>query len=89
MKCDKFVNNWFENSDNSFTEVIIFRFESEIFHHIYDTNALDFVQKPFTVEASSLKKIPFNETLTRFAKEVSSYIDHPQMMKDELFRESV
>ncbi|MEM7372399.1 MAG: AraC family transcriptional regulator [Bacteroidota bacterium] len=86
MKCDKFVNNWFANNDNSFTEVILFQLKPEILHYIYENKVPDFVQESPITEDSSLQKIPPNDLLIRFAKEISYYIDHPQMMKEELIK---
>lgn len=86
MKCDNFVNNWFPNQDNSFTEVIIFELEPETLQYIYNNHLPDFLQKPTLAETSSLKRIPPNEMLIRFAKGISHYIDQPQLMKEELLK---
>lgn len=89
MKCDKFVNNWFANSDNSLTEVILFQLNPETLQNIYTNELPGFIQKQPIPEVSSLKKIPPNEMLTRFAKEVSHYLSHPQIMKEELIKVKV
>ncbi len=86
MKCDNFVNNWLENKDNSLTEVIIFQLNHKTIQFAHDNKVPEFIRESATVESSSLQKIQSNNLLIRFAKEISQYIDQPEMMKEELIR---
>ena len=85
MKCDNFVNNWLANEDGSLTEVIIFQLNPINLGYIYEDEVSRFLQTPNN-KSSSLKKIPPSKRLMRFAKEVSSYIDEPELMDEELLK---
>lgn len=86
MKCESFVNNWFENEDGTPNEVIIIHFYPEILQYIYDGQIPEIFTKKNSIEANSVEKIQGNIGLESFVSSLRYYFDHASYITEDLLR---
>lgn len=84
MKCENFVNTWEANKDNSKSQVIAFRFYPQVLEHIYQNHLPKIFTEDSASIGASLVRIKPEESLKNFVKNLTFYLDNPELLTQEM-----
>ena len=86
MKCENFVNNWFENTDGSNSEVIVLQFYPEVLKHIYNDKIPEVFTSKQHEAAMPVEKIEPNPLIDNYINNLQYYLKHPQLINKGLIK---
>ncbi len=86
MKADNFVNNWFENKDNSKNQVIIFSLTSDYINYIYNNQLPEWLSSKKTPLSNSAEKTEPTFILDSFFTGLKNYLDKPQHLTEDIIQ---
>ncbi len=86
MKADNFVNNWFENIDNSNNQVIIFSLTSDYINKIYNNQLPEWLSSKKASFTNSVEKAEPTFILDSFYNGLKNYLDNPQHLTEDIIQ---
>ena len=86
MKCENFVNNWFENKDGGSNEAIIIHFYPEVLKFVYNDKLPNIFSLKNPTPANPVEKIPPNEVMTNYVQGLRYYLNNPTFITNELLK---
>ena len=86
MKCEKFVNTWYENVNEKPTEIIVIHFYPEVLRYIYDNKVPDLFANVDNPKLKAVEKITINKPLDNFIQSLQSYFENPALLNEELIK---
>ncbi len=86
MKADNFVNNWFNNKDNSNNQVIVFSLTSDYLHNIYNNQLPEWLNSTKDSNTNSAEKAKPSFILDSFYDGLNNYLDNPQHLTEDIIQ---
>lgn len=86
MKTDNFINNWFENEDDTLTQVVVFQLTSELLHFLYDNHLPDWFAQKETKLENSVEKVPSSILIKSYFESFANYLENPELFNEELIK---
>ncbi|PWJ43808.1 AraC family transcriptional regulator [Sediminitomix flava] len=86
MKCDNFVNHWFENEDGSRSEAIIFQLYPEVIKAIFGEEMKSIFSSKKKMTTNSVERVSSNLILNNFLTSLHAYFDHPEQINDDFIK---
>jgi AraC-like DNA-binding protein len=86
MKCENFLNSWYENENNESSEAVIMHFYPDVLTHIYDGKIPDYLQFNGTVQPKPVEKIEPNEMMDNYIGSLRFYIDNAKLVNPTLIK---
>ena len=86
MKCENFVNNWFENEDGAPSEVIVLQFYPEVLKFIYDNQIPPVFSSKNEIQSNPVEKIEPNQAIDNYIGSLRYYLNNRSFMNDGLLK---
>lgn len=86
MKCENFVNNWFENEEDEANEIFVIHFYPELLKSIYANQLPEIFNSKQSVRANPVEIIEPNELLNSFITNLSLYIAESRIISPEFLK---
>ncbi|MEM7375670.1 MAG: AraC family transcriptional regulator [Bacteroidota bacterium] len=86
MKCESFVNNWFENEDGSQNEVLIVHFYPDVLNYVYDERIPAIFTEKKEVNPKAVERIPLNVMIENYIQGLRFYFNNKAFVTDEFIK---
>lgn len=86
MKCESFVNNWFENEDGSQNEVLIVHFYPDVLNHVYDNRIPAIFTEKKEINPKPVERIPLNVMIDNYIQGLRFYFQNKSFVTDDFIK---